>query len=179
MEKFEAAHVTTEQLQSLSFDVRSTAQGATIEGIYWKKLQPIVDGRGDVTELWSIPWIENEPLIIPRHIYQSATDYGVIKAWHLHQIHTDQFVVTRGKLQVVCVDLRPTSPTYCQVNSFILGIQQPSLLVIPPGILHGWKALTAPEVLVINLQSHVFDPADEFRFPWNAILEDIWEPQFR
>ncbi len=175
---FDASAVTAEYLQSLEYDIRSTVNGPTIAGIYWKRLRPIVDGRGELIELWSQPWLQNEPLIIPQHIYQSATDFGVVKSWHLHQHHTDQFVVTRGKLQVLCVDIRPSSSTFRQVNSFILGTNQPSLLVIPPGILHGWKALSFPEVLVINLQSHPYDPDDEFRFPWDCILKDLWEPRF-
>ncbi len=44
---------------------------------------------------------------MPEHVYQSATDYGVVKCWHLHDRHTDQFTVTRGKLQVTLVDIRP------------------------------------------------------------------------
>jgi hypothetical protein len=44
-------------------------------------------------------------------------------------------------------------------------------------IMHGWKALTQPEVIVVNLQSHVYDAADEFKFPWDCVLADVWEPR--
>jgi dTDP-4-dehydrorhamnose 3,5-epimerase len=111
------------------------------------------------------------------HVYQSATDYGVVKCWHLHEIHTDQFTVTRGKLQVTLVDIRPDSPTFGHVNPIFLGVQRPRLIKIPPMIMHGWKALTPPEVIVVNLQSHVYDAADEFKFPWNCVLEEVWEPR--
>ena len=37
--------------------------------------------------------------------------------------------------------------------------------------------LTQPEVIVVNLQSHVYDAADEFKFPWNCVLEEVWEPR--
>lgn len=114
---------------------------------------------------------------MPAHVYQSATDYGVVKCWHLHDIHTDQFTVTRGKLQVTLVDIRPDSPTFGHVNPIILGGQRPRLIKIPPMIMHGWKALSMPEVIVVNLQSHVYDAADEFKFPWNCVLEEVWEPK--
>ncbi len=178
MSPFDASKITVEFLQQLDYVLKPTLAGPTIAGVYWKALRPIVDGRGEVMELWSQSWLTTEPLIVPQHIYQSATDYGVIKSWHLHQHHTDQFVVTRGKLQVICVDVRPDSPTFREVNSFILGTHQPALLLIPPGVLHGWKALSAPEVIVVNLQSHPYDPEDEFRFPWDCILQDLWEPRF-
>jgi hypothetical protein len=43
-------------------------------------------------------------------------------------------------------------------------------------ILHGWKALSPPEVLVVNFQSHVYDVRDEFKFPWDCVLSQVWEP---
>lgn len=167
-----ANDVTVEWLKSLSF-TRARVNTATIEGVNYKKLNPIVDGRGDVTELWSAPW---EGFIPPTHVYQSATDYGVVKCWHLHDEHTDQFTVTRGKLQVSLVDVREDSPTFGHVNVFMVGSLSPGIIRIPPGLMHGWKALTAPEVIVVNLQSHVYDPSDEIKLPWDCILEEIWEP---
>lgn len=172
-----ASQVTVEWLQSLSYQVQPASRPPTIEGVIVKDLRVNLDGRGDVIELWSRPWIEAEGLVMPAHVYQSATDYGVVKCWHLHDIHTDQFTVTRGKLQVTLVDIRPNSPTFGHVNPIILGGQRPRLIKIPPMIMHGWKALSEPEVIVVNLQSHVYDAADEFKFAWNCVLEDVWEPR--
>jgi dTDP-4-dehydrorhamnose 3,5-epimerase len=149
-----------------------------IEGVVVRELSAIVDGRGDLTEVWSESW-KLHGLVRPRHVYQSATDYGVVKAWHLHRKHTDQFVVTRGKIQIVCVDCRPESKSFGRANSFIAGNRKPMMIVIPPGILHGWKALSVPEALVLNLQSHPYDPRDEVRVPWDAVLATVWEPHFR
>jgi dTDP-4-dehydrorhamnose 3,5-epimerase len=173
------ADVTVDWLQSLQYDQKSTFRGPTIAGVVAKDLKVHVDGRGDVIELWSMPWVgpESEGMIVPQHVYQSSTDYGVVKCWHLHDIHTDQFTVTRGKLQVVLVDIRTDSPSFGHVNSFILGAQRPRLIKIPPGIMHGWKALSQPEVIVVNLQSHVYDAADEYKYPWDCVLADVWEPK--
>jgi dTDP-4-dehydrorhamnose 3,5-epimerase len=165
-----------EDLLEINFKIKSTFSGPTINGIKHKKLDTIVDGRGDVIELWSLPWVEKEGFSLPKHVYQSATDYGVTKCWHLHEIHTDQFTVTRGKMQVVCVDLRIESLTFGEVNSFIIGIQNPSLILIPPGVMHGWKALSSPETIVVNLQTEVYDPKDEFKFRWDCVLAEVWEP---
>ena len=151
--------------------------GLSIEGIHHRKLKSFVDGRGDVIELWSQPWIKDGNIATAKHVYQSATDYGVVKCWHLHAKHTDQFTVTRGKLQVSMVDVRTNSSTFLHVNKVFMGIQQPTLLKIPPGIMHGWKALTGPEVIVVNFQSEIYDPADEIKFSWDCILKDFWEPR--
>jgi dTDP-4-dehydrorhamnose 3,5-epimerase len=170
-----AKDVTVDWLQRLDYTVVPTAAGPTIEGVLLRELDAKVDGRGDVTVLWSRPWVD-EGLIAVDHVYQSATDHGVVKCWHLHNVHTDQFTVTRGKLQVSLVDLRAASPTFGQVNTIFLGSLKPRLILIPPMVMHGWKALSAPEVLVVNLQSHVYTPDDEYRFPWDCVLAEIWQP---
>jgi len=170
-----AAQVTAEWLRARKFVLHPPGR-VTLDGVKVRNLTVHVDGRGDVTELWSAPWMQ-DGFVRAEHAYQSATDLGVVKGWHLHDVHTDQFTVTRGKLQVVMVDLREDSPTFLHVNSVFLGSLAPRLMKIPPRILHGWKALTAPEVLVVNFQSHVYDAADEFKFPWDTVLTEVWEPR--
>lgn len=170
-------NVTVDWLKQQKFTRQSPFKVPTIEGTILKELAPLPDGRGDVIELWSKPWVASEGFLVPEHCYQSATDYGVVKCWHLHDIHTDQFTVTRGRLQVNLVDIREGSPTFGHVNTIYMGIQRPRLLKIPPGVMHGWKALTQPEVIVVNFQSHTYDAKDEYKFPWNCVLEDIWEPK--
>jgi dTDP-4-dehydrorhamnose 3,5-epimerase len=168
--------ITPGWLASVQWKDPAPANIATIKGVVVKRLKVNVDGRGEVTELWSEPWTE-QGFMVPAHCYQSATDFGVVKGLHLHEIHTDQFTVTRGKLQVVVADVRKESSTFGQVNCFFIGSLQPMLVKIPPLLLHGWKALTAPEVLVVNFQSHVYDANDEVRFAWDCVLGSVWEPK--
>ena len=168
------ADVTVEWLASIEYNVLPVNHTPTIVGVEFRGLRPIVDGRGEVTELWSLPW---SGFTQPTHVYQSGTDFGVVKCWHLHEIHTDQFAITRGKVQVSVVDVRDGSATFGDVNRFIMGTLNPGLLRIPPGLMHGWKALSQPEIIVLNLQSHPYDPADEYKFPWDCVLESTWEPR--
>ncbi|HUC96807.1 MAG TPA: dTDP-4-dehydrorhamnose 3,5-epimerase family protein [Candidatus Saccharimonadales bacterium] len=165
--------VTENWLKSQKFEISKDL----IDGVVVKNLKPIVDGRGDVIELWSQPWIATDNLMQPKHCYQSATDYGVTKCWHLHSIHTDQFTVTRGKLQVCLIDVREDSPTFGKANSIILGRDQQRLIKIPTGILHGWKSLSQPETIVVNFQTEVYDANDEFKFTWDCVIPEIWEPK--
>jgi dTDP-4-dehydrorhamnose 3,5-epimerase len=169
--------ITVSWLQKQKYFPQNVYKEPTIKGVVLKELTPMVDGRGDIIELWSKPWIKKDGFVTPVHCYQTSTKNNVIKAWHLHAIHTDQLTITRGKIQIVLVDVRKRSPTFAHVNSIFSGTQKPRLVKVPPGIMHGWKALSSPEVLVVNLQTQVFDPKDEYRFPWNCVLEDIWEPK--
>lgn len=170
-----AKEIDVEYLKKVEYKIQSVFRKPTIQGVRLKDLNVLLDGRGEVTELWSEPWA-SEGFIRSNHIYQSATDFGVVKCWHLHEIHTDQFVVTRGKIQVTLVDLREDSETYGHVNTIFMGSLKPRLLLIPPMIMHGWKCLSTPEVIVVNLQSHIYDSSDEYKFPWNCVLENVWEP---
>ncbi|HYD35328.1 MAG TPA: dTDP-4-dehydrorhamnose 3,5-epimerase family protein [Vitreimonas sp.] len=172
----EVQNITEQWLQQQQFQIH---KGLTIEGTFLKDLTTLLDDRGDVIELWSTAWPEyQEGKVIPTlHAYQSATDPGVVKCWHLHGTHTDQFTVTRGKLQVCLVDIREGSPTFGHANSVILGVQKPRYLKIPPGIMHGWKALGTTESIVVNFQSHPYDAADEFKFTWDCVLPEMWGPK--
>jgi dTDP-4-dehydrorhamnose 3,5-epimerase len=172
-----AKDVTAEWLRTIDFRVHRSVNQPTIRDVVARDLHANLDGRGEVTELWSRPWVEGEALVMPQHVYQSATDCGVVKCWHLHDVHTDQLICTRGKLQITLVDLRADCPSFGHVNTFILGTLRPRLIKIPPMVMHGWKALSAPEVIVVNLQSHVYSAADEFKLPWDCVLADVWEPR--
>jgi dTDP-4-dehydrorhamnose 3,5-epimerase len=177
LKKFDIHKINVEFLQALKFKKQNIYHPPTIQGVVQKDYKIIPDGRGSITELWSQPWLKQLPLVNPVHIYKSRTDFGIVKCWHLHALHTDQLSATIGKLQVCLVDLRPTSPTFCHVCSVFMGEEAPRMLKIPPGIMHGWKALSSPYVDVFNFQSHAYDPADEVKIPWNCVLEEIWEPK--
>jgi dTDP-4-dehydrorhamnose 3,5-epimerase len=170
------AEITEQWLEEQTYNVQ---KGLSIEGTFLKELAPLVDDRGDVIELWSTAWPEFQAgtVLQAKHVYQSATDPGVVKAWHLHEVHTDQFTVTRGKLQVCMVDIREGSPTFGHANSVILGMQRPRFLRIPPGVMHGWKALGTVESIVVNFQTEPYDAKDECKFTWNCVLEEMWGPK--
>lgn len=170
-----AKEITVEWLRKIDFQLQPLSMTPTIKGVLIRDLKVNLDGRGEVTELWSKPWTQ-EGLSDIEHIYQSATDFGVVKCWHLHEKHTDQFTVTRGKLQVTLVDVRLESETFGHINTIFLGSLKPRLIKIPPMVMHGWKALSSPEVIVVNLQSHIYAPDDEFKLPWDCIIPNVWEP---
>ena len=65
-----AKDVTVEWLQSISYTPKSVASGPTIDGVIVKDLRALPDGRGDVIELWSLPWTETQGMIVPTHVYQ-------------------------------------------------------------------------------------------------------------
>jgi dTDP-4-dehydrorhamnose 3,5-epimerase len=92
---------------------------------------------------------------------------GVIKAWHFHRIQTDWWYIVSGVLRVGLCDLREESSTYKKTMDFLMGDLQPArVLKIPPGIAHGCKTVQGP-VHLFYLTSHVYNPEDEIRIPYN------------
>lgn len=92
---------------------------------------------------------------------------GVIKAWHYHRIQTDWWYVCSGILRVGLCDLRKDSPTHRQTMDFLMGDLQPARVIkIPPGIAHGCQTVQGP-VNLIYVTSHVYNPEDELRIPYD------------
>jgi dTDP-4-dehydrorhamnose 3,5-epimerase len=136
-----------------------------IDGIVYKELATHCDERGFFREI-----IRVSDDFFTEGFGQwshSLMFDGVIKAWHFHNIQTDWWYVVGGVLRVGLCDMRPASPTCRQTMDFLMGDIQPArVLKIPPGIAHGCKTVQGP-VNLLYLTSHVYDPADEIRIPYN------------
>jgi len=62
--------------------------------------------------------------------------------WQTHPARETKIVrVSKGEIQDVVVDLRPTSPTFLQHFSYVLDDHENEALYIPPGMAHGFLTL--------------------------------------
>jgi dTDP-4-dehydrorhamnose 3,5-epimerase len=142
-----------------------------IEGVVLKELETFNDDRGFFREL-----IRSSDDSFREGFGQwshSLMFDGVIKAWHFHKIQTDWWYIVSGVLRVGLCDLREDSPTYRKTMDFLMGdLQPPKVLKIAPGIAHGCKTVQGP-VHLFYLTSHVYNPDDEIRIPYNDPLIDF------
>lgn len=169
-------NLNAKDLKNIKFTVNSVWDSPKINGVYYKKLNTRLDGRGDLTELWSSPWSKKENIEKNvKHVYFNTTNEGVLKAWHVHESTISQYTCVSGKLQVVLVDVRKNSDTFGMVDQFVIGTKNPSYIRIPAGVLKGWKSLKEDSVIV-NLLTKA-DVSDNFKYSWDLILTDIWEPR--
>jgi dTDP-4-dehydrorhamnose 3,5-epimerase len=90
---------------------------------------------------------------------------GVVKAWHRHEKQWDRMVGLLGRTLLVLQDGRADSPTRGATVEVIFSQRQHQLVLIPPGVWHGLKALSV-ESMVLNLpdQPYSVDAPDEQRF---------------
>ncbi|MDY7039996.1 MAG: dTDP-4-dehydrorhamnose 3,5-epimerase family protein [Chloroflexota bacterium] len=135
-----------------------------IEGVTVRKLQLIPDERGFLMEMLRSDWEEFDKF---GQVYVTAVYPGVVKGWHYHKIQTDRFVCVAGMAKVVLYDGREDSSTYGEVNEFFMGTQNPILLKIPPGVMHGFKGVSPEMTLIVNTPSEPYDyeNPDEYRLP--------------
>ncbi|MDI6800257.1 MAG: dTDP-4-dehydrorhamnose 3,5-epimerase family protein [Actinomycetota bacterium] len=150
-----------------------------IEGIRSKALKLIPDERGFLMEM-----LRSDDAVFEKfgQAYMTGAVRGMAKAWHYHKVQTDNFVCVFGRALVVLCDMRQGSPTYNEVNEFILespslsngkttaGGSGPNLLQIPPYILHGFTAYNSEEARIINIPTmlYQYDQPDEYRLPFDS-----------
>lgn len=142
--------------------VPGAGQGTVIAGVHVKELVTHPDERGFFREILRVtdPFFDH-PFGQWSHSYMRA---GVLKAWHYHKKQTDYFYVAAGRARVGLCDFREDSPSHGAVMSIVMGEDRPLVVKVPPGVVHGVKAI-AGDVHLIYLMSHTYDPQDEHRLP--------------
>lgn len=138
-----------------------------IEGVKTKLLTRHADERGYLMELLRS---DDEIFLGFGQTYVALNYPGVVRAWHYHRKQTDNFVVVKGMVKVALYDSREDSPTKGEVQEFFLGDQNPILLQIPAGVMHGYKTIGVEPSLLINFPSELYnrEQPDEYRLPWNT-----------
>jgi dTDP-4-dehydrorhamnose 3,5-epimerase len=133
-----------------------------IDGVSVKKLKVIPDERGFVMEM-----LRCDDDIFQKfgQVYVSVAYPGVVKGWHYHKKQTDYFTVVKGMLKVVLYDQREDSKTHGEVNEFFMGEKNPMLLVVPPMVVHGVKAVGPEPGYLVNCPTEPYDHSgpDEYR----------------
>lgn len=133
-----------------------------IEGVKVKKLKLIPDERGKLMEI-----LRRDDEIFKKfgQVYMTTAYPGVVKAWHYHKKQTDSFACVHGKIVLALYDARPKSKTFKEINEFILSLDEPIVVQIPPLVYHGFKCISDIESIVINTISHPYNPKkpDEYR----------------
>lgn len=144
-----------------------------LHGVKVKQLRVIPDSRGRLVEILRA---DDEVFNGFGQVYMTTTRPGIVKAWHLHKKQYDNVFCAAGMIRLGIYDDRPDSPTKGQSNEFFLGVHNPVLVQIAPGLYHGWKCISTEEALVINTVTQPYDHAnpDEYRrdahddyIPWD------------
>lgn len=137
-----------------------------IEGIKIKTVKRFSDDRGFFSE---IAKSGEETFFQIKQTSYTETYPGVIKAFHWHKRQLDLWFPAKGNMQVVLFDLRDGSSTKGETQVIYAGENNPVLILIPPGVAHGYRVLGTEPASLFYHTSEAYDPADpdEERIPWN------------
>jgi len=141
-----------------------------IDGVIIKKLNKYTDDRGWLTEIFRTDELNFSPLMS----YLSFTNPGVVRGPHEHIFQSDCFVFSGpGSFRLYLWDRRETSPTKGETIQIEVGENNPSLVIVPPGIVHGYKCISEIPALSINLPDKLYkgegkkEEIDEIRWEIN------------
>lgn len=148
---------------------------ATIEGVKVKRLKIVPDERGRLMEI-----LRRDDSIFEKfgQVYMTTALPGVIKAWHYHKIQTDNFTCVSGVMRLGMYDARKESPTFGKTQEYIISLDSPILVQIPPMVYHGFKCVSREEAIVINTVTEPYNVSnpDEYRVdPFDKTIPFDWE----
>jgi dTDP-4-dehydrorhamnose 3,5-epimerase len=134
-----------------------------IAGVF--HVQPSVhrDPRGCFVETYRRGWIPGAREMIQTNRADRSAGSVVGLHYHLHQ--ADYWYVPFGTARVVLHDLRVGSATDGATEGFELGGDDHRGVFIPPGVAHGFAAVT--NMTITYLVDGYYNPADELGVAWD------------
>ncbi len=122
----------------------------TINGVELVELKVNEDDRG---YLYEIIHVNDKFLSQFGQVYLVGDpSRNTIRAFHKHQELFDYFCIVHGSAKFVLKDDRKDSATFQSMDTFILSDRNPRLLVVPPGIYHGWMSLEDDTIMISTAQ---------------------------
>jgi dTDP-4-dehydrorhamnose 3,5-epimerase len=138
-------------------------ESSTIAGVYHVRPAVHRDARGCFVETYRRNWIPGAREMIQGNRADRSAGSVVGLHYHLHQ--ADYWYVPFGTARVVLHDLRTDSPTDRATEVFDLGGDDHPGVFIPPGVAHGFAAIT--EMTITYLVDGYYNPADELGVAWD------------
>lgn len=142
-----------------------TAFVTKLPGVIVKPLRRFTDARGWLVELY-----RNDELpqgFDPAMGYLSLTHPGVARGPHEHHSQSDGFVFLSGTFEITLWENRGDREHVKEV--FLAGEDNPMFLVVPPGVVHGYRNVGRTDALVLNFPDRLYagpgkkEPVDEIR----------------
>ena len=141
-----------------------------IEGVQVQTLEPHVDERGRLLELFRA---DQPDAIEFGQVHISTLHPGSIKAWHRHRKQTDVLVCIAGTVRLGLFDGRKKSATEGQLNEFFLGDHSPLRITVPPGVWFGLKGVGTGESHVAVFTDRPYNPRDPDEERLDPLINDI------
>lgn len=124
-----------------------------MQGVQLLKLNPKPDSRGSFIKLVTSSGISMPGGFALHESFITRSNPGVVRGLHLQVGQAANFRlihVVDGSVFDVLLDLRGGSETRNEIATFNLSSSEPSCLLVPPGVAHGFQALTQTTMLYLT-----------------------------
>jgi dTDP-4-dehydrorhamnose 3,5-epimerase len=138
-----------------------------IEGCVVQPLTKFADERGWLAEFFRHD--ELSEALHPAMGYLSLTYPGVARGPHEHADQTDLFVFFSGTFRLYLWDARAGSPTRGRRQRIEVGESEPTVAIVPPGVVHAYRNVGRSDALIMNCPNRLYagygkkEPVDEIR----------------
>ena len=124
-----------------------------IKDIIIKNLTKYTDERGWLAEIYRDDETEYRPVMS----YVSMTQPGITRGPHEHLKQSDCFVfVGPGTFELHLWDNRDGSETKGEYFKTEVGENNPVMVIVPPGVVHGYKCIGEVNAYSINLPDKLY-----------------------
>jgi dTDP-4-dehydrorhamnose 3,5-epimerase len=144
----------------MSSEFAEATASAVIKGVYFVDPKPIEDPRGRFLEIYRTEWINGaRPMVQSNRSFSRA---GVLRGMHYHLFQADYWYFSQGEVFVCLYDARASSSTAEKVETFTVKDGEDRGIYIPPGVAHGFFAVS--ETSLVYMVDQAFDGTDELGF---------------
>lgn len=142
-----------------------------IKDVIIKNINKYEDDRGWLAEIYR----QDDTVYKPAMGYVSLTKPGIIRGPHEHKFQSDCFVfMGPGDFELHLWDRREggTNGEYVKI---VVGQSNPSMVIVPPGVVHGYKCVSDNDAYSLNLPDKLYrgegkkEEVDEIR--WEALKD--------
>lgn len=143
-------------------------RNGAIDGVVFRAMARHYDNRGWLAETFRSDEIDTE--IMPVMSYVSVTHPGIARGPHEHSEQTDLFAFAGpGNFKLKLWDNRKNSPTHGNTVTTIVGEDNPTAVIVPPGVIHAYKNISVADAWALNFPNRLYagterkGPVDEIR----------------
>jgi len=124
-----------------------------IKDVIIKKLEKFSDERGWLSEIWRI----DEGGYTPMMGYFSVTEPSMVRGPHEHKEQSDGFVFSGpGNFELYLWENREGKPNYQKLETLEVGEKNPVMVIVPPGVVHGYKCVSDIPAYSLNLPDRLY-----------------------
>jgi dTDP-4-dehydrorhamnose 3,5-epimerase len=163
----DAMRSQTETDTEVSLGQGLVARRGRLEGLWIFEPPTFGDERGFFRETFRLEHLERVLGEAPRFVQanHSRSRQGVLRG--LHAENWEKLVyVPYGAVFTALADIRLDSPTFGQVETFLLGDERPLTLYLPRGLAHGYAVLSESADYTYQVTSY-YDGSDTRAVAWD------------